>query len=122
MTDADVDGSHIRTLLLTLFYRQFPELIERGHIYIAQPPLYKYKKNKNEMYLKDEKALEKFLITTALSDSKLIIDGNEKENEEVEAVLNKYKTYTSLLNSYDRHFDKDLLRKIVEQRKLDTQI
>tara|TARA_B100001971_G_scaffold213155_1_gene245616 strand:- start:211186 stop:213630 length:2445 start_codon:yes stop_codon:yes gene_type:complete len=121
MTDADVDGSHIRTLLLTLFYRQFPELIERGHIYIAQPPLYKYKKNKNEEYLKDEKALEKFLITTALDDSEIIIDGDKKDNDEIEMVLNKYKSYTSLLNSYDRHFDRDLLKKVVEQRKLDLQ-
>ena len=121
MTDADVDGSHIRTLLLTLFYRQFPELIERGHIYIAQPPLYKYKKNKNEMYLKDEKALEKFLITTALDDSQTSVSGDVKDNGEIETLLNKYKAYTSLLNSYDRHFDKDLLRKIIEQKKLDLQ-
>ena len=120
MTDADVDGSHIRTLLLTLFYRQFPEIIERGHLYIAQPPLYKYKKGKVERYLKDEKTLEKFLISTSLNDAKVEVDGSVMDNAEVEKLLNKFKAYNNVLNSYDRHFDKDLLRKIVEQGKLDV--
>lgn len=122
MTDADVDGAHIRTLLLTLFYRQFPEIIERGHLYIAQPPLYKYKKGKVENYLKDEKTLEKFLISTSLDNSTVTIDGSDKPVEDVKVILNKYKAYNSILNSYDRHFDKALLKRIIEQSVLDSQI
>jgi len=118
MTDADVDGSHIRTLLLTLLYRQFPELIEKGHIYIAQPPLYKYKKGKVETYLKDDVALERFLVSNCIQGAKVSFGGNVLPEEEAETLVKKYINYTKKLESYDVHFDSMLLRKIVEESEI----
>jgi len=114
MTDADVDGSHIRTLILTLLYRQFPLLIEKGHVFIAQPPLYKFKRGKVEKYLKDDKELEEFLISNAVSGQKIFHNEKQLDPAEFVSVVKKYLQYEKTLQSYDVHFDKELLKKIVE--------
>ena len=122
MTDADVDGSHIRTLILTLLYRQMPELIEQGFVYIAQPPLYRYKRGKVERYLKDERTLESFLVENSLSDTKIKIDGNEFSTDQTRKLINKYRTYTKNLNSYDVHFDSMFLKRMIEFSNLNAEV
>ena len=122
MTDADVDGSHIRTLILTLFYRQFPELIENGHIYIAQPPLYKYKKGKAEKYLKDDTELENFLVSSSIKGFEVLINGELAENEKIKFIINKFHSYTHDLSSYDVHFDTMLLKKIIETSEISKEL
>ncbi|MCH2546120.1 MAG: DNA topoisomerase (ATP-hydrolyzing) subunit B [Alphaproteobacteria bacterium] len=90
MTDADVDGAHIRTLLLTFFYRQMPELIEKGYLYIAQPPLYKLRRGNSELYLKDEKSLEDHLLSSVREDGALLLsNGTKLEGDALEALLQK---------------------------------
>ena len=115
MTDADVDGSHIRTLILTLLYRHLSQLIEQGYVYIARPPLYKFKKGKKERYLKDEKALESFLINVAVEESKIWADEQELGGDEAKKMINKFTNYMATLKSYDMHFDSALLQYIIEQ-------
>jgi DNA gyrase subunit B len=103
MTDADVDGSHIRTLLLTFFYRQMPEVVERGHLYIAQPPLYKVKKGKTEKYLKDERALEEFLFQKALDGWNLTLpDGSEHKGAALVREMKKWGEVQQLYAKLDR--------------------
>jgi DNA gyrase subunit B len=112
MTDADVDGSHIRTLLLTFFYRQMRELIDRGHLFIAQPPLYKVTRGKSEQYLKDERALEDFLIATGLEDSVLrLSSGEHRAGGDLKDLVEQARIVRNLLNGLHSRYN----RKVVEQ-------
>ncbi|PTM96040.1 DNA topoisomerase (ATP-hydrolyzing) subunit B [Mycoplana dimorpha] len=112
MTDADVDGAHIRTLLLTFFFRQMPELIERGHLYIAQPPLYKVSRGKSSQYLKDEKALDEYLITAGLEDAALELGSGEvRAGQDMREVIQDAMRLRSLLDGLHSRYN----RGIVEQ-------
>ncbi|MEG6508400.1 DNA topoisomerase (ATP-hydrolyzing) subunit B [Methyloligella sp. 2.7D] len=112
MTDADVDGAHIRTLLLTFFYRQMRELVEAGHLYIAQPPLYKVKRGNSEQYLKNETALEDYLIDQGLEEAVLVTgDGTERAGADLREIVDKARSVVNVLNGLHSRYP----RFIVEQ-------
>ncbi len=108
MTDADVDGSHIRTLLLTFFYRQMPELVEKGHIYIAQPPLYKVKKGKKEEYIKDEAQFFKYLMRQATSDIEITSNGRPVEGRELTRALEQTVEFGNYTGRFVRRLASDM--------------
>src|SRR4051794_27404383 len=117
MTDADVDGAHIRTLLLTFFYRQMPELVERGHIYIAQPPLYKVKSGKEELYLKDGGELDKFLLKIALNGAQVQTGGENGttiSGETLAELARKHQVAEAVISRLQNFMDKEALRAIAD--------
>jgi DNA gyrase subunit B len=122
MTDADVDGSHIRTLLLTFFFRQMRELVERGHVYIAQPPLYKLTRGKSSQYLKDEDALAEYLTNAALIDTTLFKSDSDEglSGEPLADIVSRYQRAKSTIERLSRVYSSDVLWELVYTTPLTT--
>src|SRR5215475_14303079 len=123
MTDADVDGSHIRTLLLTFFYRQMPELISRGYLFVAQPPLYKVMKGKKELFLKDQRALDEHLMRLGVDRCAVAASESDAENEirgnELRALLEAIRQYEERLGKLARRRDPRILDALVQAARVD---
>jgi DNA gyrase subunit B len=112
MTDADVDGAHIRTLLLTFFYRQMPELVDKGHLYIAQPPLYKVSKGKSETYLKDQRAFDDYMIDAGLEDATLVLgSGEARASRDLRDIVEQARAVTKVIDDVHSRYT----RFVVEQ-------
>jgi len=123
MTDADVDGAHIRTLLLTFFFRQMRELIERGHIFIAQPPLYKVKRGSSELYLKDERALEDYLIATGLDDAVLeLASGETRAGADLTEIVREARAVVHTLDGLHFRYDRAVVEQVAIAGALNPEI
>ena len=122
MTDADVDGAHIRTLLLTFFYRQVPELIERGHLYIAQPPLYKATRGRSEVYLKDEKALDDYLVDAGVNAMVLETPGGARSGADLTALVDHARRMRTLMRYVPRRYDPVIIEALALAGALDPEL
>jgi len=123
MTDADVDGSHIRTLLLTFFYRQMPELVERGHIYIAQPPLYKVKHGRSEQYIKDDFELKRYLLKQGLEGAELVpaVNAASVAGEALEVIAREYLLAEAVIERLSRVMESSVLHALMQMPKISLQ-
>jgi len=124
MTDADVDGAHIRTLLLTFFYRQMRELVERGHIYIAQPPLYKVKKGKQERYLKDDAELNHYLLHSALDKARLHVNSEAPALSDIalESLATDYVATTNIIQRLSKRYNPQAIRKLLSMPAMSDEV
>src|SRR5690606_23773239 len=123
MTDADVDGAHIRTLLLTFFFRQMPQLIEHGHLYIAQPPLYKVSRGKSSQYIKDERAFEEFLIDSGLEEASLqLASGEVRAGQDLRALIDDALAVRALINGLHTRYSRAVVEQAAIAGALDAEI
>jgi DNA gyrase subunit B len=122
MTDADVDGAHIRALLLTFFYRQMPEIIERGHLYIAQPPLYKVAKGRSEVYLKDNNALDEYLVDAGVNAMVLETADGPRSGDDLRALADHARRMRSLMAYVSKRYDPAIIEALALSGSLDPEL